>query len=134
MALSIDLRERVAASYEAGNGSYEEIAEDFGVAICSVRRWVGLLRETGSVQKRCAPGAVPRIKDCQLVELVQLVEEKPDRGLNELCVVWQERFDVTVSKSSMDRALARANMTLKKRHFGLKNARAKVPSKNELNS
>ena len=83
MALSIDLRERVASAYEAGNGSYEELAENFGVAICSVRRWVALLRETGSVRKRSAPGAVPRIKDCQLVELVQLVEEKPDRGLNE---------------------------------------------------
>ncbi len=101
------------------------------MAICSVRRWVSLLRETGSVQKRSAPGAVPRIKDCQLVELVQLVEEKPDRGLNELCVILQERFGVTVSKSAMDRALARANMTLKKRHFGLKSVRAKVPSKNE---
>lgn len=133
MALSIDLRDRVVAAYEAGNGSYEEIAENFGVAICSVRRWVGLLRETGSVQKRSAPGAAPLIKDCQLLQLVQLVEEKPDRGLNELCAVWQERFGVKVSKSSMDRALARANITLKKRHFGLRNVRAKVPSKNELN-
>ena len=134
MALSVDLRERVAAAYEAGSGSYEEIAENFGVAICSVRRWVDLLRKTGSVQKRSAPGAAPLIKDCQLAELVQLVEEKPDRGLNELCIVWQERFKVKVSKSAMDRALARANMTLKKRPFGLRNVRAKSPNKNELNS
>jgi transposase len=134
MALSIDLRERVAAAYEAGNGSYEEIAEDFGVAICSVRRWVDLLRETGSVKKRSAPGAAPRIKDCQLVELAQIVEEKPDRSLNELCVIWQERFGVMISKSAMDRSLVRANLTLKKRRFWLKNARPKVLSKNELNS
>jgi transposase len=134
MALSIDLRERVTASYEAGNGGYEEIAENFGVAICSVRRWVGLLRTTGSVQKRSAPGAVARIKDHQVVELAQLVEEKPDRGLNELCVIWQERFGVAISKSAMDRALTRANLTLKKRRFALENARPKVPSKNGKNS
>jgi transposase len=134
MALSIDLRERVAAAYEAGNGSYEEIAENFGVAICSVRRWVALLRKTGSVKKRSAPGAVPKIKDFQLVELVKLVEEKPDLGLNELCAIWQERFGVVISKSAMDYSLARANLTFKKKHFGLKNARTKVPGKNELNS
>jgi transposase len=134
MALSIDLRERVVSAYEAGHGSYEEIAENFGVAICSVRRWVSILRKTGSVQKRSAPGAAPRIKDCQLVELGQLIEEKPDRTLNELCLIWQERFGVTISKSAMDRALARANLTLKKRRFGLKNARAKVLSTDEKNS
>lgn len=121
----------MTASYEAGNGSYEEIAENFGVGICSVRRWVSLLRETGSVQKRSAPGAVPSIKDCQLVELAQLVEEKPDRTLNELCQKWQERFGVVISKSSMDRALARANLTLKKRRLELKNAKLNMLSKDE---
>jgi len=133
MALSIDLRERVAAAYEAGNGSYEEIAEIFGVAICSVRRWVGLLRTTGGVQKRSAPGAVPIIKDYQLSELVQLVEEKPDRTLNELCEIWRERFGIKLSISTIDRALARANLTLKKRRFGPKSAMAKTPSKKGWN-
>lgn len=114
MALSIDLRERVTASYEAGNGSYEQIADDFGVAVCSVRRWVSLLRKTGSLQKRSAPGAAPRIPDSQIPQLEQLVAEKPDRTLNELCAIWQEKFGVSISKSAMDRALSRANLTFKK--------------------
>lgn len=123
----------MTSCYEAGDGSYEAIAENFGVGICSVRRWVALLRATGSVQKRSAPGAASRISESQLAELVKIVEEKPDRTLKELCATWQERFGVAISKSAMERTLSRANLTLKKRRFGLKNVRAKMLSKSERN-
>jgi transposase len=125
MALPIELRERVVAAYQDGLGSYEHIAEIFDVAICSVRRWVELFKNTGRIDRRLAPGAEPRIKDDQLAELVKLVEEKPDRTVNELCMAWQERTGEIISPSAMNRALARAGMSLKKRHSVLRNARVR---------
>jgi transposase len=50
------LRERVVAAYEAGKGTYPELAELFGVGEASVKRWVWLQRKLGHVLPKAAGG------------------------------------------------------------------------------
>lgn len=52
----VALRERVVAAYEAGKGSYPELAELFGVGEASVKRWVWLKRKLGHVMPKAAGG------------------------------------------------------------------------------
>jgi transposase len=123
MALSNDLRLLVVAAYQAGNEGYEKVAQRFGVAVCSVRRWVELFNETATVDKRPQTTNNPSpITTEKLSELVALVQEKPDRTVQELADIWNERNGTNISRSSMTRALQRAGVSLKKRRFVQQNA------------
>jgi transposase len=57
---SIDLRERVVAAVETGGLSCHRAAEQFGVGVSTAIRWVGRLRETGSVAASKIGGYKPR--------------------------------------------------------------------------
>ena len=46
---SIELRERVVGAYEAGIGSYPEIAKIFNLGEATVKRWVWRYRAQGDV-------------------------------------------------------------------------------------
>jgi len=46
-AHSVELRKRVVAAYEAGDGSYPQVAARFAVGAASVKRWVSLHRRVG---------------------------------------------------------------------------------------
>lgn len=116
---SKDLRERAVGAYERGEGTYDEIAERFDVGVASLNRWLRLKRETGSVEHRPLGGGHPTVFDEEgLPKLVALVDEKPDRTLDELCEVWKERHGDTVSTSAVGRALERAGLTRKKSRSG----------------
>jgi transposase len=52
----VALRERVVAAYEAGKGTYPELAVLFGVGEASVKRWVWLKRKVGDVSPKAAGG------------------------------------------------------------------------------
>ena len=50
--LSLDLRERIIAAYEGGEGPQKELVSRFSVGVASVRRLVRLKRETGGLSPR----------------------------------------------------------------------------------
>jgi transposase len=115
-AHSIDLRERVIATYVEGGVSYEEVATRFRIGRATVDRWLRRHRETGSV----APlphrsGNRPKVDEMGLVLLRELVEAKPDATLKELSIAYRERTAVTLALCMVHRALARLGMTRKKR-------------------
>lgn len=115
MALSIDIRSRIITAYEAGEGGYQKLANRFKVGICSVRRLVALKRTTGDVKARQHGGGIePKISNDRLQDLVSLVREKPDRTADELRLEWQNRYGTNLGRSSMVRALKRANLSYKK--------------------
>jgi transposase len=83
-ALSVDLRERVAAAVSAG-ASRHAAAARFGVSVSSAIRWCAQLRETGTV----VPG--PRGGDrrsgrieAQAALILGLLDSKPDITLAEI--------------------------------------------------
>jgi len=59
-AYSLDLRERVVAAVAKGGLSARQAAAQFGVGASTAIRWVGRVRETGSVRPSKIGGYKPR--------------------------------------------------------------------------
>jgi transposase len=119
-AISIDLRNRVIEAYKAKEGGYVKLSRRFNVARNSVRRWLGLEKKHGNVSPRPHGGGIsPKITDEQLGQLKELVAEKPDRTLLQLASEWNTKHASDVHRSSISRALTRANISLKKRRLEL---------------
>ena len=134
-ALPLDLRKRVVARYERGGMTYTEIAETFGIGEASVSRLLRRSRERGNVERDPRGGGnPPLISEQELPLLVQLVAEKPDRTVAELCEAWTVLHGVELSDSSMKRALARAGMTRKKRHSDRQSRTARTSKRSAARS
>ena len=119
---SADLRRRVVGTIEGGT-TIPEAAEQCGVSISSVVRFLKLHRETGSIDSAKFGG----YKDFALAaheDLVrQLVAEQPDVTLAEL----EDRLKkkkITVGKSSISRFLHHLKLPFKKKFAG---SRARSP-------
>lgn len=116
--ISRDLRSRIVEAYEAGEGTYDELAERFGVGYATVSRMLRRARERGDLSPEPASGGpLPSIVDEELGDLCAVVEEAPDRTLVDLCDAWESRTGVLVSKSTMGRAVKRAGLTRKQKRF-----------------
>lgn len=110
----VALRERVVAAYEAGRGTYPEIAELFGVGEASVKRWVWLKRKLGHLEPKAAGGG--RRSTITLNDIEQGLAACADATALELAVVINrvrsKRLRVHVS--SIKRALTRYGYVVKK--------------------
>ena len=113
---SEDLRTRVVEAIDAG-ATIPEAAEQCGVSISSVVRFLKLHRETGSVSAAKFGG----YKDFALAaheELVRkLIAEQPDITLAELKARLAKKR-VTVGKSSIARFLNHLKLPFKKKSAG----------------
>lgn len=111
---STDLRERVLAASERGY-TIEEVAELFGLAAATVKRWRRLRRRTGSAAP--APhggGHPPRVVDRGLFVVSQIVQEHADLTVAEIAAEYRARTGIAVSRSAMGRTLQRLALTRKK--------------------
>ncbi len=114
--LSMDLRERVVAAYEGGNGSYASIGASMRVGEATVKRLVKLYRTTGSVEPReRRHGPLPRILDNHYEELRKLLVAHPDLTYDELATQWSDVIGFVVSRSAAVKGVKRLGFTLKKR-------------------
>lgn len=112
----VELRERVVAAYEDGEGSYDEVATIWRVGRASVDRWVSRRRRTGSVTPVGHRGGQPaRVDERGRAALKAWLKEQPDLTIYELMGKYLEAFAVAVSKSAMGRTLQRLGLTRKKR-------------------
>lgn len=115
-AYPIELRERVVAAHENGEGSFPELAERFKVGEASVNRWVSLKRRTGSLKPLPRPGwrrehlITPEGE--QFIEGV--LEEVPDSSVPELVAAYEEEMGVKVSVTTMQRTLTELGFTRKR--------------------
>ena len=117
-SLSLDLRERILRAYVAKEGGYGTLARRFSVDLKSVRRIVARAKATGS----CAPlphggGLPPTITDEELPDLRELVAARPDSTAQELADEWSRRKGQVIHRSSMVRALSRAELSTKKKRI-----------------
>lgn len=112
----IELRERVIAAYENGEGSFRELGERFLVGEATVNRWVSRKRRTGTVAASAMGGRrrafAVDAKGEAFIEWV--LAEVPDSSAVELVAAYQEEFGVSVSQSSMKRTLHRLGYTRKR--------------------
>jgi len=132
-AASRDLRERAVKAYQRGDGTYEEVAEQFEIGSASLRRWAKRLRERGHVEPDGhAGGNAPKVADESLTKLRAFVGERADQTVAEITAQWCRRMKVEMSRSSMLRAMHRAGLTLKKSQFAPRSNIAKTSSSDAL--
>jgi len=82
--LSLDLRTRVVAAYEADEGSYQKLADRFSISKAAVGKLVRLKRSTGSLEHqmhRC--GSKRSLTSEQEVALLKHLQDHPDATLLE---------------------------------------------------
>ncbi len=116
MSYSNDLRERVVAYRRQKGITPSKAARIFGVGEATVKRWCRLEKERGSI---CPlphrGGRLSLLDDDNLNNLRKLVDEKNDRTIAELAVLFHERFKIKISTSTMSRSLQKLGLTFKKK-------------------
>lgn len=81
---SMDLRTRIVAAYEAGEGSYAELAERFAVSKAVVGKYVRQKRDTGSLENGVhRRGRKPLLSEEQKEALAAHIAEHPDATIAE---------------------------------------------------
>ena len=108
---SLDLRERVVASVEAG-ASRHEAAERFEVSVSSAIRWVQRLVRYGSAAAKPIGGSTSPL-EAHAAWLLKLIAKHPDLTLDEI-VDAMRRHGIAGSRSAVWRFFERHKITVKK--------------------
>ena len=110
-AYSMDLRQRVVAACDQGEGTRGEIARRFRVSVPWVYKLLRRRRDTGSIAAKPHGGGQPSAFDTDAAErLRRAVADCPDATLEEL----REAVGVDCSVSAVHRALEKLDLPRKK--------------------
>jgi transposase len=115
-AYSPDLRAKILAAVDAGM-SKSEAARTFGVGLATIKRYVALRRNHGTLDPKRHPGRSPKIATEQQEMLRAQLTEHPAAYLDEHCALWAAQTGVTVHISTMSRAISKLGWTRKKGHW-----------------
>ena len=109
---SMDLRERVAAVIDEGEGSQRQVAKRFRVSVSFVTRLLQRRRDAGTLApKPHGGGPRPVLGFPEQVRLAMLIAEHPDATLNQL----KERGGFACTLTTIWRTLRRFRLTFKKK-------------------
>ena len=120
-AYSTDLRDKIVLAYERGNGTWDQVAEIFGVGRRTVARFLKLHGAGHSLAPLPHGGGYPATLDEKSLKLLQsLVAAQPDATLAELSAHLNRKAKVEVHPSTLCRALQKLGLPRKKkpRRFG----------------
>ena len=109
-----ELRARVVAAVEQGEYTIAEIASVFGVGITFVKKMLRWHRAGENLEPRHGGGAVAVLKEKERAQLCAKVKTCPDATLEELQTMLADKCNVTVSLSTICRALQQLNLPRKK--------------------
>lgn len=111
----IELRQKIIEVYEEGNTSIRKLAERFCVAKSFMQKLVKQYKETADIQPQQQGGSPkPKLKQEQLIDLVEIIEANNDATLEELCDLLAEKVQVRVSRSTMGRITKKLDYSVKK--------------------
>ena len=105
MAYSVDLRNRVIDFVKQGN-TQEEASVIFNVGTATIQRWIALLSETGSLEKKPLNRTAPKFDS---EKLNAYIEDNPNALLKDIA----EHFNGSITGAF--HALNREKITDKKR-------------------
>ena len=114
-AYSQDLRQRIVRAVEQGT-SRSDVACLFNVSPSTIKRYLRQKREKGDIQPKRIPGRPPTKRAALQATLHAQLEAYPDATLQEHCEMWEAHGGITVSSSTMSRAIQRFGWTRKKKH------------------
>jgi len=113
--LSMDLRERIVAAYEAGEGSYQKLAERFAVSKAEVGKLVRQARTLGTLEPQTSTRGRKRVIHGELESrLLEHLEEYPDATLEERI----EALELDCCVDTMWNAIRRLGFRYKKNSLG----------------
>jgi transposase len=112
-AYSIDLRQKIVDALRRGM-SKAEAARTFGVGISSVKRYASKAQRGELLEPGTTPGKRPKIDERLRKLLEEDLHERPFVTLRERCDFVEAISGVSVSRSTMCRAIARIGSTRKK--------------------
>ena len=121
--LSIDLRERILAAYDRGDGTRLQIAERYDVSLGMVKKLLQQRRDTGDIAPRhYRSGRKPTITEKHKRHLERLVRDRCDMTLAEL----RSAIGLTCSLTAIHKALIKIGLSYKKRHSSLPSTSART--------
>jgi transposase len=110
--LSLDLRERILAAYDAGNDSRESVAARFRVSLGMVKKLLQQRRRLGDLRpQHFRAGRKPKIQATDRLQLRQQLAAKPDLTLAEL----RASTGLNCTLPAIHYVLAAMGLTFKKR-------------------
>ena len=114
-ALSLDLRERIVASYDAGGGTRHDVARRYRVSLGMVKKLLQQRRKTGDLRHRHRfSGRKPIILASHRQRMKELLGRQPDMTLEEL----RTALGLSCTVQAVFYVLADMDLTYKKRRCG----------------
>src|SRR5215207_11543484 len=110
---SEDLRRRVVSAVERGM-SKSQAARTFSVSLSSVKRYVDKAERGESLAPKKRPGSAPKLDEKATKLLEDDLQERPFASLRERRDYIEVMTGLSVSRSTMCRAIARIGPTRKK--------------------
>jgi transposase len=112
---SLDLRERILASYDQKEGTREEIARRYRVSLGMVKKLLQQRRRTGDIApQHHRSGRKPIIVPSHHRQMRALLGQKPDLTLNEL----RQAVGLKCTLPAIHYVLEKMGLTYKKRRSG----------------
>jgi transposase len=125
-ALSMDLRERILASYDRGEGTRDQIASRYKVSLGMVKKLIQQRRHSGDIAPRHhLSGRKPLILESHKKAMKELLARRPDMTLEEL----REATGLSCTLPAIHYALAAMGLTYKKRRSAPASRTAPTSSK-----
>ena len=113
--ISMDLRERILATYDQGEETRETVARRFRVSVGMVKKLLQQRRRIGDLRpQHHRSGSKPRIVASHRQQMRILLARKPDLTLKELRVA----TGLTCTLPAIHYVLVKLGLTYKKRHSG----------------
>jgi transposase len=112
-AYSPDLRAKILAALDAGMNK-SEASRTFRVGLSTVKRYVALRRDHGTLDPKTSPGRPPLIRLEQKEALRTQLLAHSAAYLDEHCALWEAQTCVRLSTSTMSRTIKRLEFTRKK--------------------
>src|SRR5215211_5071886 len=110
---SVDLRRRIVSAVESGM-SKAQAACTFSVSLSSVKRYVDKARRGESLAPKKRPGSLPKLDEKARKLREDDLRERPYLTLQDRCEYIEVMTGLSVSRSTMCRAIARLGPTRKK--------------------
>jgi transposase len=112
-AYSKDLRQKIVDAIQRGRPK-AEVARTFGVGISTVKRYASKAQRGEPLEPGKAPGKRPKMDERLRKLLEEDLKERPFVTLRQRCDYVEAISGVSVSRSTMCRAIARIGSTRKK--------------------
>lgn len=112
----IEFRQKILEVYKKENISIRSLAQRFCVAKSFVQKILKQYQETGDIQPKPSGGRPqPKLKQEQLIDLIEIIETNSDATLEELCDLLEAKVQVRISRATMGRITQKLNYTVKKK-------------------